>query len=257
MFENISIQMNKPVNRLGLNRNQIKYIVIVAMLIDHIAWGFVDAVSPLLGACMHLIGRLTGPTMAYFVGEGYSYTRDVNSYQKRLALFALISWPAYVYFESGVPILYFENGHVILHPEQSVIFTLFLGLSAIRIWESSKIQKPTKIICIVLLCIVSCIGDWAFMDVLGCLFVHIYRNRPKAKWTAFTLTFFIPNALLMIFADFYSVWFQAGVLLVPLMLGFLYNGQCGSRAKIHKWFFYLFYPAHLAVLGLLKWVILR
>lgn len=247
----------KPINRGYLNRNQIKYIVVIAMLIDHIAWGFVDVVNPFLGACMHFIGRLTGPTMAYFVGEGYSYTKDIGKYQKRLALFALVSWPAYIYFEFGSLLLDLGNGLFLLHPAQSVIFTLFLGLSAIRIWESPKMKKSIKIICIILLCLLSCIGDWAFMDVLGCLFVHIYRNRPKAKWTAFTLIFFIPNVLMLIFAGFHSAWFQSGVLLVPLMLGFLYNGQCGSKAKVHKWFFYLFYPAHLAALGLLKWAILR
>lgn len=247
--------ITEPVKHGCLNRNQIKYIVIIAMLTDHIA-GFFYAVNPFLCGCMHFIGRLTGPTMAYFVGEGYSYTKDVGKYQKRLAFFALISWPAFVYFEFGSLLLYFKNGHIFINPMQSVIFTLFLGLSAIRIWESSKMKKPVKIICIVMLCLLSCIGDWAFMDVLGSLFVHIYRNRPKAKWTAFTLTFLIPNVLLMIYAGFYSAWFQLGVLLVPLMLGFLYNGQRGSKAKIHKWFFYLFYPAHLAVLGLLKWVIL-
>lgn len=246
----------KPANMGCFNRNQIKYIVVIAMLLDHIAWGFVDDVNLLLGGCMHFAGRLTGPTMAYFAGEGYFYTKDVSRYHKRLAFCAMISWPAFVYFEYGSLLLYFENGYFILNPVQSVIFTLFLGLSAIRIWESTKIKKPIKIICIILLCLLACIGDWAFMNVLGCLFVHVYRNRPKAKWTAFTLTFFVPNALMMIFAIFAGfdpMWFQAGVLLVPLMLGFLYNGQCGSKAKIHKWFFYLFYPAHLVVLGLLRW----
>ncbi len=249
--------LTKPACKGYLNRNQIKYIVIVAMLIDHIAWSFVDAVNPVLGGCMHFVGRLTGPTMAYFVGEGYFYTRDICSYQKRLALFALISWPAYVYFEFGSLFLRLNNGLILPQPAQSVIFTLFLGITAIRVWESPKMNKPVKIACIALLCLLSCVGDWPIMDILGCLFVHVYRDRPKAKWTAFTLTFLIPIALMMIFADFRYMWFQTGALLVPLMLGFLYNGQCGSKAKIHKWFFYLFYPAHLALLGLLEWNILR
>lgn len=239
-----------------LNRNQIKYIVIIAMLIDHIAWGFVDAINPLLGGAMHVIGRLTGPTMAYFVGEGYRYTRNVGKYQQRLAVFALISWLPFVYFEYGCLPFYFEQGRLMFIPVQSVIFTLFLGLTAIRLWESEKFVKPLKIILIILLCLLACIGDWAFMDVLGCLFVHVYRDKPRAKWTAFTLTFLLPNVLITILAGFENMWFQFGVILVPLMLYFLYNGQGGSRAKIHKWFFYLFYPAHLLVLGLLRWVVL-
>lgn len=239
-----------------LNRNQIKYIVIIAMLIDHIAWGFVDAVNPLLGGWMHFFGRLTGPTMAYFVGEGYYYTRNVVKYQQRLAVFALISWFPFVWFEYGTPPLYFEQGNLIFNPVQSVIFTLFLGLTAIRLWESKKANKPLKVIGIILLCLLACIGDWAFMNVLGCLFVHIYRNRPRAKWCAFTLTFLLPNAFITLLAGLANMWFQFGVLLVPLMLYFLYNGQGGSKAKLHKWFFYLFYPGHLLVLGLLRWVIL-
>ncbi len=240
-----------------LNRNQIKYIVIIAMLIDHIAWGFVDAVNPLLGGAMHFIGRLTGPTMAYFVGEGYRYTRDVGKYQLRLAVFALISWFPFVFFEYGRLPFYFEQGQLMFIPVQSVIFTLFLGLTAIRLYESKKVGKPLKIIGITLLCLLALIGDWIFMDVLGCLFVHAYREKPKAKWTAFTLTFLIPNVLVTILAGLESMWFQFGVILVPLMLYFLYNGQGGSKAKIHKWFFYLFYPAHLLVLGLLRWVVLK
>ena len=238
-----------------LNRNQIKYIVIIAMLIDHIAWGFVDAVNPLLGGAMHLIGRLTGPTMAYFVGEGYRYTRNVGKYQQRLAVFALISWIPFVWFEYGRLPIYFAQGKLMFIPVQSVIFTLFLGLTAIRLWESEKVSKTLKIIGIILLCLLACIGDWAFMDVLGCLFVHVYRDKPKAKWTAFTLVFLIPNASIAILAGLENMWFQFGVILVPLMLYFLYNGQGGSKAKIHKWFFYLFYPAHLLVLGLLRWVV--
>lgn len=42
--------------KLSLNRNQIKYLVIVAMLIDHIAWAFVPMAS-IPGQIMHFIGR--------------------------------------------------------------------------------------------------------------------------------------------------------------------------------------------------------
>ena len=61
--------------KLWLNRNQLKYLVIVAMLIDHIAWGFVPLES-VAGQVMHFIGRLTGPTMGYFLAEGYIHTRN-------------------------------------------------------------------------------------------------------------------------------------------------------------------------------------
>ena len=83
-----------------LNRNQLKYLVIAAMLIDHIAWAFVPTAS-LLGQVMHVIGRLTGPTMAYMLAEGYHYTRNVKKYAMRLGIFAVISWLPFSYFESG------------------------------------------------------------------------------------------------------------------------------------------------------------
>ena len=84
-----------------LNRNQIKYIAIIAMIIDHIAWAFVPTTS-VLGQVMHVIGRLTGPTMAFMIAEGYVHTRDVKKYAIRLGIFALISWPPFSLFENGV-----------------------------------------------------------------------------------------------------------------------------------------------------------
>ena len=86
---------------LSLNRNQIKYVVILAMLIDHIAWAFVPRVS-WQGQIMHMIGRLTGPTMAYFIAEGYVHTRSVKKYAKRLAIFAVISWIPFTFLSMDI-----------------------------------------------------------------------------------------------------------------------------------------------------------
>lgn len=246
--------------RFSLNRNQIKYIVIIAMLIDHIAWGFVDRINPYFGGVMHFVGRLTGAAMAYFVGEGYQYTRSVPKYQMRLGIFAIISWVPFVYFEFGFFPFCNENADILTSLSQSVIFTLFLGLTAIRVWESPKMSKPIKVCIVVLICAVSCIGDWAFMNVLGCLFVHVFRNDPKNKWISFTLTYFIPNFLMITYLAVSSGldiasrnFFQFGVLLVPVMMRFVYNGERGSKAAVHKWFFYAFYLLHLLILGFLRW----
>ena len=74
----------------GLNRTQLKYIAIIAMVIDHTAWGFVEFMTP-LGITMHLIGRLTMPIMCFFIAEGYYHTHSRRKYLERLLLGAVIS----------------------------------------------------------------------------------------------------------------------------------------------------------------------
>ena len=71
----------------GLNRTQLKLIAICAMVCDHVAWGFVEFMSP-LGQVMHVIGRLTIPIMCFFVAEGFRKTSNVKGYVTRMATFA-------------------------------------------------------------------------------------------------------------------------------------------------------------------------
>ena len=117
----------------SLNRNELKYLVIIAMLIDHIAWAFVPTAS-LLGQIMHIIGRLTGPTMAYMLADGYYYTRSVEKYACRLGIFALLSW---------IPFSYFELGYIGL--QFGVIYTLLLSLLAIWLWDKGRCPQPVKV----------------------------------------------------------------------------------------------------------------
>ena len=241
--------------RRGLNRNQLKYLAILAMTLDHIAWAFVDPRNPLLGGILHVFGRLTAPTMTYFLAEGYSYTRNPGKYQLRLAIFALLSWLPFVYFEIGRLPIFWYGEQLRFFYAQGVIFTLFLGLSAIRLWDSKRFSMPVKLIGIFLLCLISNIGDWMYMIVLGCLAVHIFRDRPRLKWAAFTLSFLLPILALIAEQGFANSWYQLGVVLSPLLLYFCYNGESGSKTPIHKWFFYWYYPVHLVILGILRWVI--
>ncbi|MBP5415562.1 MAG: hypothetical protein ILN61_10040 [Lachnospiraceae bacterium] len=39
---------------------------------------------------------------------------------------------------------------------------------------------------------------------------------------------------------------------MPFLFTFCYNGEPGSRAAFHKWFFYIFYPLHIMIIYLIK-----
>ena len=53
----------------------------------------------------------------------------------------------------------------------------------------------------------------------------------------------------------WSGLFQLGIFLVIPLIQYCYNGESGSKKPFHKWFFYVFYPLHLLVLGILRWVV--
>lgn len=239
--------------RIRLNRNQIKYLVIVAMLIDHIAWAFVPMAS-VLGQIMHFIGRLTGPTMACFLAEGYLHTRNVKKYAGRLGIFALASWVPFCLFEyRRLPIGFSPERGFWFLPFFGVIYTLFLGLLAIWLWDKAKRPKWCKVLGIIGLCALSVLGDWGVSDVLYPLVLFSYRDQPKKKWFWFSVITLVGNAFVIALSR-KVVWtcYTWGVFMVPLLMQFCYNGQGGSRKPIHKWFFYIFYPLHLLVLGLLQ-----
>ena len=223
-----------------MNRNQLKYLVILAMVVDHVAWAFVPTRS-LPGQLMHTFGRLTGPTMAFFLAEGYHYTRSVPHYARRLGLFALLSWVPYSLFETGTwPSAQF-----------GVIYTLLLGLLAIWFWDKSRCHRIVKLLVVFALCWLSQYGDWPVFDVLFPLIFFLYRDNPKHMWLGFCLI----SLFFTVFPVLLVGWeqaFQFGVFLVPPLIHFCYSGQSGSRHPFHKWFFYVFYPAHLLLLFLLK-----
>ena len=55
----------------------------------------------------------------------------------------------------------------------------------------------------------------------------------------------------------YAFWECSAVLLAGLVIVYLYNGEKGSSGSgFSRWFFYIFYPAHLLLLGVLRLTVL-
>ncbi len=228
----------------GLNRNQLKYIAIVAMVMDHVAWAFFP-LSMWQGQALHFVGRLTGPIMAFFLAEGYLHTRSPGKYAARLAVFALLSWPTFSYFETG---RWFG-------PYFGVIYTLLLGLLAVWIWDRAPVHVVCKVLLIGGLCWLSKWGDWPYFDVLWPLVLVMFRDETWKKRLLFVLITAVAWYWCM---RLYHPWqrglFNAGIFAAPALLFLAYNGERGSAAPFHRWFFYAFYPLHLLALGLLRWV---
>lgn len=243
-MEKATLPVHSPTRR-GLSSTALKYIAIAAMLIDHIAWCFVDTYSA-VGQLMHIIGRITAPVMCFFIAEGYNHTRNVKKYLLRLGIFALISWFPFVYMETGqLPVI---DGIVLA---QSMIYTLFLALLALIVRHSERIDSPTKAALILLITLLSVIGDWMVLAIVWTLLFDKYHNDFKKQAAAFSISsVVIITVFTLINGNFTKQLFQFGVLLALIPLYF-YNGERGSGGSFNKWVFYIFYPLHMLVLGII------
>lgn len=230
------------------------------MLIDHIAWAFVPTAS-ILAQAMHFVGRFTAPVMAYFVAEGYVHTHDFKKYASRMAAFAVVSWLPYVWFEYGRVTTTMGGIKIPMLIPQSVIFTLLLSLLAIRLCDEKSCQKSVKILGVISICALSLIGDWYCFGVLYCLNFFINRENKKSMWINYCIisaaVVGISNYVGFQSNDWYIQLFQLGVFVPPLVIAKFYNGESGKKSVFNKWFFYIFYPLHLVVICVIKYVILK
>lgn len=241
-----------------LNSNQLKLIAIIAMTVDHIAWAMFDGYpSALLPLVMHIIGRLTCPIMCYFIAEGYHYTRNINKYTFRLFAFAFISHFAYIFasndfvdFRSFIPFYYgnFLN-------QTSVMWSLAWGLVMLRIADSKRIKSIYKVLLVILICIITLPSDWSCIAALCIMAIGTNRGdfRKQMSWMIFYVALY---SLVYFFAidKVYGVLQMGVVLSIPVIA--MYNGKRGENPKINKfmkWFFYIFYPVHLFVIGLINY----
>lgn len=232
----------------GFSANALKYYAAFAMLIDHVAWGFVPTAS-VLGQVMHIIGRTTAPIMCFFIAEGYFHTRDVKKYAMRLGIFTLLFYSPFVIFQSARNALYAFEG---VYFPANILLTLLCGLLAL--WAYDKLQSvPLKLAAIIGLCVVSTVGDWPIFGVLFILAFGINHGNFKRQmvWFAGISLLMVLQMCIMYVAigqPFYGQLFQLGLLLaIPIL--YLYNGERGRGGQFSKWFFYIFYPVHLLIIA--------
>ena len=221
------------------------------MIIDHIAWAFVPTASA-LGQLMHIVGKVTGPIMFFFIAEGYYQTKNRKKYAMRLLIFAFISWIPFSLFQTGTP----------FSPHFGVIYTLYLALLALILCKS-KTSIIFKVLGVIGLCILSSFGDWSIFGILFVLIFGLNRNDFKKQVILYSIlslfiiaTFIAPSFFLeelQLLENIHPIG-----LFLPLPLIYLYNGTRGGESlkTFNKWAFYVIYPAHLLLLYVIKLILI-
>ena len=209
----------------------LKTLALIFMIIDHYGAIFQDGID-----IYRIIGRLAFPIYCFLLVEGYTHTKDIKKYAKRLLIFAIIS---------EIPFdLAFYNGLSLLH--QNIFFTLLIGLVMIYFLDNQERYNTSKakIFGIGILTAIFLSVDYSFIGIIYILVFYYTKELPKLERLGkVALVLFLINLITFGFPQQYA--------LLALPIIYLYNGKLGPNNKFLQTIFYIAYPLHLLVFYLI------
>lgn len=219
----------------------LKLIAIISMLADHInkaliypylvsAHGYLAVLSNIFD----IVGRIAFPLFCFMLVEGFFKTRSRKKYLLNLALFGVIS---------EVPFDMFTTASFFNMNWQNIMFTLALVLITIWIIDALKAKMQSKpkvlwyLVSFIIVAVMSIISmllslDYEHHAILIGYFFYLFHDMPL---------FAIPFG--------YASMYNEPWALLGFGLTLTYNGERGKQNKMLN---YLFYPAHLLILGILR-----
>ena len=224
----------------GLSGSTLKLFAIITMLIDHTGAAVLEPYIVQSGIrstdyemyrrlyslyrLMRGIGRLAFPIFCFLIVEGFFHTRSIKKYAERLFLFALISeFPFDFALKSSVP--YWNK--------QNVYFTLLIAL--LCIWMLDRFREMP---CLQLLALASSMyladalkTDYNFKGVFLIAMLYMFHDHRVYQCAAGAASI---------------SWEKYAPL--SFILCYLYNGKRGLKLR---YLFYVFYPGHLIILGII------
>lgn len=243
-------------NSRPLNRDVIKYIAMVTMTMNHVARVFLTPGTVIYEVFIY-IGYYTAPIMCYFLAEGYRYTHSKVKYGLRLLIFAAISeLPFCMAFSEA-----FAGNDGVTYCGMNMIFTLMLCFGMIWVLEEAK-STFLKIIAVIAAFYLSMYSDWSFIaPMFTLLFQWAGRDKEKIKG-AFAAAVLLQGLYRFMTVNgiyseteslIYALKNMVGPALAGLTVIYGYNGRRMEKGQnFSKWFFYIYYPAHLAMIGAVR-----
>lgn len=220
-----------PTRKFDYGRDVLKLIAIATMAMDHAG----DILYPDWLA-LRLIGRLAFPLFAYLVALGVESTRSPKKYLATLFIFALISQVPYFLAFGIQPAERFN-----------ILFSLLLG--ALTIYFFNK-RSLLTIIPALLSILLNTEGNIYAVLTVACM--KLLKGNPPLGFLALLAL----NSPFLLASDPQVFSLFAVPIIILHAKGVLKKETIipeNSRTYlIRKYVFYAFYPAHLAVLFLIK-----
>ncbi|MCQ5129257.1 conjugal transfer protein TraX [Butyricicoccus faecihominis] len=230
----------QPRLKTNMDTNFLKLVAILSMLIDHVGGAFFPEVG-----WFRWVGRLAFPIFCYCMTVGLLYTRDIKKYLFRLGLFAVISQPFYV-------LAFHPHDFLAQFTNWNIFCTLFLSLLAMY-----GLKERKWWLFFAALFVVSWWNfDYSGMGIELMLIFYLCRNHPGIGAALYSLIYLttlghvhIEDPLNFVCGSVAIDWTFFTIFAVL----FIYI-PTHFDLKIPKWFFYAFYPAHLALIALIQFI---
>lgn len=208
-----------------LSMSVLRYIAIVAMSLDHIFAVFFSGYPEL-----RIVGRIVIPILALALVEGYAHTRNRFKYLASMILCAAVSeipWQLLMYGE-------------ITFTELGPLFALSFAFLGLLVFDAlSKQRLENRVICAAGIAVIGALlcGTYGIYIIFLVLIFALLKNYS-------TVHKGFCNSLWSLFYGIgaNSLQIYAVIASIPILL---YNGK---RGNCWKWFFYIYYPAHILVL---------
>ena len=121
---------------------------------------------------------------------------------------------------------------------------------ALWVVNGERVPKKIQPLLLILICLVTFSADWSCIAVMAV--VAMYAKRGNLQKQIFSMMFWV---IIYAAVSFFFVNKVYGIICLFAFLVYFplkyYNGQKGGLSGM-KWLFYIYYPAHLVVVGILR-----
>ena len=231
-----------------LNGNALKLIACLFMLCDHVGIILLQQV-----VALRIIGRLAFPIFAFFIAEGCKYTNNKIRYFLQIFILGVIFF-VFQYFATANILL-----NIFITFSCSIVLVYVLGFAKRNLFAQNKstlkIVFSIALFCLLLFCCwMLCYYvqvDYAFWGILLPVFFSLvdFSSVEEKPYIARFDNLYCKLALglvCLVLISLTAILSYEWVSIFSLLLLLLYNGERGSKKL--KYFFYIFYPLHIAIL---------